>query len=70
MIRIRFKNTINTTKEIYGYPYTKEIVFYVKDDKYTITLQNSLIVEKLLNQACEQGFINFDKEEIEEYSID
>ena len=69
MIRIKIKDTVIAVKEVKGYPYCNQIVFHYDDDKYTITLTSDIKVEWLLRQACECGFIDFDKER-GKYEID
>lgn len=65
MIRVRLKETIYCVKKLHSYPALGRIIFYDKDDKYEITLESSQKVEELMSQACERGFIDFTKENIE-----
>lgn len=69
MIRIRFQNSVYVVKEIHGFPYLNKIIFWIGDNKYIINFKDLTKVEELLTQACEHGFIDLSKEDIE-YEID
>lgn len=64
MVRIRLDNTIYTAKKIYCYHYVHHIVFYDKDDRYTVTVENDNKMEELMDQALKCGYIDFDKEKV------
>jgi hypothetical protein len=69
MIRIRFKNSVVAVKEIEGYKYNNDIVFRFDGNKYTVIFHEPSRAEAILDQACEYGFINLDKEKVT-YLID
>lgn len=64
MIRIRIEDEVYVTKHVYGYLWSSSIVFFCKDDIYTVELKDSNRIDVLLSQACEKGYIDFSKEEV------
>lgn len=64
MIRVRIEDTVFSVKLIEGRYNEKQIILKdLYDYSYTLTanLASSQMVEELLEQACEQGFIDFRK---------
>jgi threonyl-tRNA synthetase len=64
MIRIRLAGEIHCVEKLYSNPAFRRIIFYDKDVKFEITLEDSQRFEELMTQACERGFIDFSKEKI------
>jgi hypothetical protein len=64
MIRIRLDDTIYTVKKVQGYQYIHHIVFYDKDDRYTVTVESDAKLEELMDQALKCGYIDFSKEKV------
>ena len=62
MIRIRLDDTIYTVKKVQAYQYVHYIVFYDKDDRYTVTVESDAKLEELMDQALKCGYIDFTKE--------
>ena len=64
MIRIRLYNTIYTVKKVESYQYIKHLVFYDKDDRYTVTVESNAKLEELLDRALKCGYIDLSNENI------
>ena len=64
MIRIRLDDAIYTVKKVQAYKYIHHIVFYDKDDRYTVTVESDAKLEELMDQALKCGYIDFSKEKV------
>lgn len=64
MIRVKMNDTVRYVKEICGKAVFKQISFYIDEIFYIAQFETSEKVKELLDQACELGFINFDKEKV------
>jgi len=62
MIRVRVDHTVFTVKSVEGKFDAKQIILKDYADRsytFTVNLTSPNMVEKLLNQACKDGFIDF-----------
>lgn len=64
MIRVKINNTVRYVEMIRGNTALNQIYFCINKISYTALFETGEKVKELLDQACELGFINFDKEKV------
>lgn len=64
MIRVKINDTVRYVERICGNAVLRQIYFRIDKINYTAQFETVEKVKELLDQACELGFINFDKEKV------
>lgn len=64
MIRVRIKDVVRCVDKISSDIFTKQIFIRIDGVTFTARLESREKTNELLNQACEDGFVNFDKENV------